>query len=169
MGGIVAKPIVDISLVGDKALIKGLARFEPRVQKKVVRGALRKSAKRLKAHVIRNLSGDPVKPDSGRYRAGMVAAKIRSLGRSRRLMALGFALPTRAELGIAPGYEWYYPFAVEYGYTRTARAPVTVAPKAPIRRAVNEHATEERLVMGREIGAGIKREAKKAFKKATAA
>lgn len=152
-----AKPAIDISLVGSDILIKQLASFEPKVQKRVVRQTLRKSAKHLKAHIVTNLSGHPVSPDSGRYLAAMTAAKPKALPRSRTMIGVGIAMPYRAELGIDPGYKWYYPFAVEYGHDR---AP----PKAPLRRAIDDHADEEHRFMGRDIGKGVDREARKHFK-----
>lgn len=164
-----AKPVVDISLVGSDILIRQLASFEPRIQRKVVRQTLRKSAKRLQVHVIQNLSGYPVAPETGRYLFAMAGAKPKALRRSRYVIGVGIAMPVRAELGIDPGYEWYYPFAVEYGYTREARAPVVVPPKAPIRRAVNDNTDAEHRFMGRDIGKGVEREARTWFKKVTAA
>lgn len=158
------EPVVDIQVLGDKALTRALASFEPKVQKKVVRSALRKSLKRLKVHVVQNLSGHPVAPDSGRYLAAMIAAKPKALPRRRNSFGIGFDMPPREELGISPGYEWYYPMSLEYGYTRTARAPVTVPPKAPIRRAVNAHQAEELRGLGSDIGRGVEREARKHFK-----
>jgi hypothetical protein len=158
----VPKPVVDISVFGNKALERDLASFPPGVQKKVVRPVLRRSLKRLKAHVVRNLSGHPVSPDSGRYLAAMIAAKPHALKRSRTRIGVAFDMPPRTELGIPPGYKWYYPAAVEYGHPRASA-------KAPIRRAVNAHTNEELGAMGRDIGRGIEREAKKHFKKAVGA
>jgi hypothetical protein len=161
----VPNPVIDIRVFGDEALAKALASFEPKVQKKVVRSALRKSLKRLKAHVVRNLSGHPVAPDSGRYLAAMIAAKPKALPRSRSSIGVGIAMPTREELGIPPDYKkGFYPFSLEYGYTRTERAPVVVPAKAPIRRAVNSHQAEELRVMGDDVGRGVEREARKHFK-----
>ncbi len=157
-----AAPVVDISTFGDKALARGLARLEPRIQKKVMRQALRKSAKRLKKHVVNNWER---MKDTGRTAEAFKATKVRAGKRSRSGIRMEWPLPTKPELGIDPESDWYYPFAVEYGYTRMARAPVTVPPKAPIRRAVNEHTDQEHAIMGREIGKGIEREARKAFKK----
>lgn len=157
-----ASPVVDISMFGDKALARGLARLEPRIQKKVVRQAIRKSAKRVRAHVIANWERTK---DTGQMAEAFKAIKIRAGKRSRHGLRMEYPLPERSLLGISPSYKWYPPFAVEYGYTRTARAPVTVPPKAPIRRAVNEHTDQEHAIMGREIGKGIEREARKAFKK----
>lgn len=157
-------PLVNIQVFGNKALERSLASFPRRVQRTIVRSTLRKSLKRLKGHVVQNLSGYPVAPDSGRYLAAMIAAKPKALPRRRNSFGIGFDMPPREELGISPGYEWYYPMSLEYGYTRTARAPVTVPPKAPIRRAVNAHQAAELQFMAADIGRGIYRQARKHFR-----
>lgn len=160
-------PVVDIKVFGNKALERSLSSFPARIQKKVVRSALRKSLKHLKAHVVRNLSGHPVSPVSGRYLAAMTAAKPKALPRTRSVIGVGIAIPTREELGIPPDYKkGFYPFSVEYGYTRSTKTggTVTVPAKAPIRRAVNAHQAEELRFMGDDIGRGIYREARKHFR-----
>lgn len=163
-----AKPVVDISLVGSDILIRQLASFEPRIARKVVRQTLRKSVKRLKVHIVQHLSGYPVAPETGRYLTAMAGAQPKALPRKRHVIAQAIAMPTRAELGISPQEKGYYPFSLEYGYTREARAPVVVPPFAPIRRAVNDNTDAEHRLMGRDIGKGVEREARTWFKKVTA-
>ena len=160
-------PVVGIQVFGNRALERSLASFPVRIQKKVVRSTLRKSLKHLKAHVVRNLSGHPVSPDSGRYLAAMIAAPVRALRRKRGQLGVGIPIPTREELGIPPEYKkGFYPFSLEYGFTRTTTTggTVTVPAKAPIRRAVNAHQAEELQFMAKEIGRGIRREARRHFK-----
>lgn len=155
-----AKGMVDISMLGDKELDRKLAKLATAAsQKRAVRPALRKSTKRLKAHVVANLSGRVVKPDTGRWLRATIAAKVKAIKRSRGEIGTAFAMPTREELGIEPGYEWYYPFAVEYGHPAPGREHASA--KAPIRQAVNSHAREELFRIGRDIGKGIEKEAKK--------
>lgn len=154
--------------MGSDILIRQLASFEPRIARKVVRQALRKSVRRLQGHIVQHLSGYPVAPETGRYLTAMAGAKPKALPRKRYVIAQAIAVPERSQLGIDPGYEWYYPFSLEYGYTREARAPVTVPPFAPIRRAVNDNTDAEHRFMGRDIGKGVEREARTWFKKVTA-
>lgn len=155
-----AEAVVDIALLGDKELERKLAKLAtPASQKRAVRPALRKSNKRLKAHVVANLSGRVVKPRTGRWLRATIAAKVKAVKRSRGEIGTAFAMPTREELGIDPGYEWYYPFAVEYGHPAPGREHASA--KAPIRQAVNSHATEELLRIGKDVGKGIEKEAKK--------
>lgn len=155
---------IDISLLGDRALARKLHELPLTVGKKVLRPTLRASAKRLKAFLILNLSGGVVSPHTGRWLAAVQATPVRALKRSRTRFGAGLEMPSRAELGIDPKDKWYSPFAVEYGYTRTARAPVDVRAFEPIRKAVDDHAASELRTIANDIGNGIKRVAKPVFK-----
>lgn len=155
-----AQPVVDISMLGDKALVKALSKFEPRIQKKVVRGALRKSTTRLKRHLITNFSGRIVGrgPEPEHWREAQKATRNRMIKASRHRIGAAIPMPTRELLGIDPKDKYYYPYAVEYGHPRAAA-------KMPIRLAADEHKTEEYALIGRGIGIGIEREAMKAMKR----
>ena len=155
-----ASPIIDISILGDKELERKLAkRTTAASQKRAVRPSLRNSAKRLKGHVVANLSGRVVKPRSGRWLAAAIATKIKAIKRRRGWMGMGWAMPTREALGIDPTNPYYYPFAVEYGHPAPGREHASA--KAPIRQAVNSHAQEELVRIGKMIGKGIEKEALK--------
>lgn len=160
-----AKPLVDISIFGDKALARDLARFEPRVQKKVVRPALRRSAKRVLPYIVQAVSGTPIQPRRGFLLAGMASAQIKALKRSRTVMGAGVVMPTREQLGISPDDKFYWPFALEFGYTRTKRAPVTVQPFRYMRGTVDQRAPAEHTLLRADIGKGIEREAKRSLGK----
>jgi hypothetical protein len=153
------EPIVDISVFGDKALTRALGSFEPRVQKKVVRQALRASLKRNKEYVVQAWQQHA---DRGVTARAFAATKIRAGKRSRGRIRIEWPLPDREPLGIAPEDPHYYPNAVEYGHKG---APA----KAYTRRAVNAHINEEHAEMGKAIGRGVEREAKKHFTKAVRA
>lgn len=145
---------IDISMVGDKALQKKFKRLEGVAQKRVIRKALRASAKRIKARVVAKVSGDPVGVQTGRYRQAIKAGKVKAIPRSRGRIGLGIAMPLRSELGISPDDKHYFPAALEYGSD--------TAPARPhFRPAVDEHKTEELRQIGRDIGDGIEREAKR--------
>jgi hypothetical protein len=150
---------IDIRMIGDKELEKLLRKLPDVAAKAAVRPALRKSAKRLKAHVIHNLSGAVVKPHTGAWLAATIAAKVGPLKRSRVRIGTGWDMPTRAELGIDPKDTGYYPTHVEFGYTRNNG--VQVPGKSPIRSAVNDHAAAELKEIGDDIGKGIVKQAKK--------
>ena len=150
---------VDISMIGDKALQKMLNKLPDVAAKAAIRPALRKSGKRLKAHVVHNLSGAVVKPHTGAWLAATIAAKVHPLKRSRRRIGVGFDMPRRIELGIDPKDKGYYPVHVEYGYIR--QDGVQVPGKAPIRSAVNSHTAEELKTIGDDIGKDIVKQAKK--------
>ncbi len=156
-----ARPAIDISLVGDKELLKQLANLgKPATQKKAVRPALRKSAKRIKPRVLANLSGSPVAPHTGRLLAAMAAQKVHAIGRSRTVIGAGFDMPTRESLGIDPSDKYYYPIAVEYGHVRGAGK--SAAPPRPyIRPAVDSNRESELNQIGKDIGKGIEKQAAK--------
>lgn len=150
---------IDIRMLGDKALQRALSQLPKSAsQKKAMRPALRNSTKRIKQYAIQNLSGAVVSPDTGAWLAALSATPVRALKRSRTRMGYGLLLPTRSDLAIDPSDEWYYPAAVEYGYTRTERAPVTVEAKRPMRDAIDEHKRSELAQIGHDVGIGIKRE-----------
>lgn len=142
--------VVDISLVGDKELLKKFARLEGTEGRKLVVKAMRNSAKRMKPIIA---AATPVK--TGKLKAGMAKAKVRSAG-SRSLIRLGLVMPTREELDIPADAKGYYPFALEYG-TEDGR----MAPRRFIRGTVDAHADAELAAIGRELGAAIEAEARK--------
>ncbi len=160
-----AKPVIDISLVGSKVLIEALGRLGDRLQRKVVRQAMRKSAKRLNIAIIQNLSGIPVAPDSGRWLMAQSAQKPQSGKRSRTGIRIELPYPTRDELGIDAKDKWFRPMAIEYGTTKNRQGRGPLPAFAPVRRAVNENTAKEHSIMATEIGRGIEREARKAFAK----
>lgn len=156
-----ARPAIDISLVGDKALLKQLANLgKPATQKKAVRPALRKSAKRIKSRVIANLSGHPVAPKTGRLRDAFKGEKIHALPRSRVIIGMGFDMPTRASLGIDPSEKGFYPMSLEYGHAKGAGK--SAAPPHPfIRPAVDSNRESELTLIGQDIGKSIIKQAMK--------
>ncbi len=158
-----AKPVIDISLVGNKVLIEALGGLHDRIQRKVVRQAMRKSAKRLNVAIVQNLSGIPVAPDSGRWLMAQSAQKPVPGRRSRTGITIGIPMPLREELGIPARDKWYYPTAIEYGTTKTRGGRGPLPAFAPMRRAVNENTDREHQAIGTEIGKGIEREARRAF------
>ena len=141
---------VDVSAIGDDELEMALRRLEGKDQRKVVVKALRAGAKNTARAIKSRL---PV--DSGDLKSAKI--KPRAMKRSRRRIGLWIGLPTREELGIAADAKWYYPAAVEYGYTRKARAPVTVPPKPFLRPAFDESESRSFQLIKDEIGAGVER------------
>ncbi|HEB79291.1 MAG TPA: hypothetical protein ENI79_02300 [Rhodospirillales bacterium] len=146
-----AKPAIDISLLGDKAIEKRLAKLPERIQRKAVRQTMRATLKNVHKRLDRNLSGGLLQEDSGAYRRAMRAQKIKSGKRSRSRLTLGVALPTREEMGIDPKDTHYYPAVLEYG------APGHQA-YAPIRRAVDDYAADDRKFMAADLAKRITKE-----------
>lgn len=142
------EPVINISMIGDDVVVKQLARLEAVTQKKIVRSAMRKSAKRVKDAVVREWQSHA---DTGRTAAAMAATPVRSGGRSRRFIRMVWPLPDRHLLGIPENDPHYYPNAVEYGHGR-------VPAKAYTRRTVNRVTPREYRAMGHDIGDSIERE-----------
>jgi len=139
---------VDIELLGDRRLSRKLARLPVALQRKIARNALRGSARRLKTHVVANLSGEPIRVRTGVTRAAFRGARIKSMTR-RGVIRIGPQLPTREALHIEPDDEYYYPNWLEYKHASF------------IRSAVDQHEDEEKRQIARDIRAGIIREARR--------
>jgi hypothetical protein len=139
---------VDVSFIGDRELERKLRTLAGPMQRKIVRAALRESAKRTLPRVISNLSGEPVGVRTGTLRAAFAAQKVRA-GRSRRGIRLGITFPTRDELGIAPDDPYFYPAAVEYGHSGVAARPF-------LRPAVDNHRSAELSAIGAFISRRIR-------------
>ena len=158
-----AKPVIDISILGDKELSRALSRLPDRIQRKVVRQSLRKSAKRANTYIGQNISGIPVSPDTGTWLMTQSAQKPQPGKRSRTGVRIELPYPTREELGISPTDKWFWPSALEYGTTKSRGGRGPLPAFAPVRRAINENTAKEHQLMGTEIGRGIEREARRAF------
>lgn len=148
------EPIVDIKLIGADVLVQQLGSFEPRVQKKVARSALRKSAKRTKERVVRTWMRHE---DTGTMADAMDATKVKAGKRSRSGIRFEWPLPIGEKKGYALGHIHN---SVEYGHGN-------VPAKAYTRRTVNQHMDEELRAIGHDIGDGIEREAARHFRKTT--
>lgn len=147
---------VDITWIGDEALEKQLEKLAGTAQRKVVRRAITKSGKRIKLEIVKNLSGSPVKQQTGALLREFKRMRVRAPAkRNRRVIQRVLPLPGRVELGINLDDNVYYPAAVEYGHSR---APA----KRYIRDAVDDNATREKALIAKDIRAGIIAEAKKA-------
>lgn len=182
---IMTKPYVDITLIGAPELQAKLQALDLAVQKRIVRAAFRKSARRIKQRIITNISGDPVEVRTGTYLAAWKATKIAAGLQKRGRIRIGIRYPEREDLGIKPADPYYYPYAIEYGHASAGRggrrkdektgrakwrgrtpAPKDVSAIPHVRPAVDGHLTEELAVIKQDIAAGIVREATKAAAKA---
>jgi len=144
--------VVDIKMLGDKRLSRALEKLPAIAQKRVVRKALRKSAKRQVGYVVA-LAPE----DTGALKRGYRIAKVRALRHWRHIMGAGLDNPYRDTLGISPDDKWYYPFALEYG-TKQRKGRGRIAAMRFIRDAVDRHAETEYRLLSQEIGHGIQAE-----------
>jgi hypothetical protein len=151
-----AKPFVDISILGLESVSRALDRLPDKVQRRVVRPAIRKATKKNQTEIVQSLSGIPVKPDTGRYLTAMADPRAMRMIKSRTgLIGYVILMPTRDQLGIpqdtADRKYGYYPFVLEYG---SARLPA----RAPIRSTVNRRENADKVDMGMDIIKGIERQ-----------
>lgn len=138
--------IVDITLLGDKALARKLARLPGVTQKKIVRKALRQGARPVLAAAKRLC---PV-----RYGVLKGSLKLRTVPRKRGLLGVEVSTGTRTELGIPESDPGYYPMSVEYGHGRVAAQPF-------LRPALDENRDRAKRIIGQRLGRDIEAEAKK--------
>lgn len=143
---------VDISMLGNRELERKLQKLSNQVQKKVVRPALRKEAKRAKDRVVSNIQTKGL-VKTGKMLSAFQGSKIKAASR-KNFIRLGIENPTRQALGISPDDKFYYPYAVEFGHPGAS-------PKPFIRPAIDDHKTKSISDIGRDIGSGIEREGRK--------
>lgn len=146
---------VNIGMIGDKALQRKLGRMVDRAQKKIVRSAIRKGAKRTHERIIQNIRRKDL-IDSGDMLAAFQKTKIKSQSRKpRALIRIGPVWPERSDLGIHANDKYYYPMAVEFGHGNVPAKPF-------VRPAINDHKDDERRAIAGDIRTGIMAEARKA-------
>lgn len=135
--------ILDIKLLGDKQLETAFLQLPILMNKKIARKAVRGSAKGLRPKLA---MATPVR--TGKLRAAMAAAKVRSASNRRHVIRFGVLMPTREELGIPQDTlvkkYGYYPLILEYG---TAH----VSPMMWIRRTADRETLPERARMRRSM------------------
>ena len=159
---------IDIKLFGDKELERRFAKLTDARQTTIMAQELEKSAKRLKKKMVAKVAGftkddtpDEQKSHSNRL---IDALKVTKVTRSRlsRTEPRGFIssvnlAPERSALGLPPKYPWFYPWSLEYGYTRTGRNPVVVPPQSWIRSTMNENKAAEISKIARSISKKIEK------------
>lgn len=134
---------IDISVFGDKQLQKDLNAIGIKAGKKVVRSALRKEAK-----VVSNNASAKAPVDTGDLRDSI---KVRASTNKRRgQFGVEVAPGTRAELGIDPKDEYYYPAANEFGRNAgTGRRAVMQRTRRKARQKLAGKRTTNKIVPAR--------------------
>ena len=156
-----ARPAIDIRILGDKELSRKLKRFPGKVQTKLVRAELRKSAKRTHQRIVEAVSGGVVGIDTGGLLTGFAGVRVRTRLDRRRAYVAGYVpLPEREPMGIDAKDEWYYPLALEYG-TKERKGRGSVTAYRFTRKAVDDHRPAEIAAIATGLGKGIKREWRK--------
>jgi hypothetical protein len=161
-----AKPFIDIKMLGDKELSRALDKLPDKAQRRVIRPAMRKATKNNQAEIVQSLSGMPVKPRTGRYLIAMANPKAVKLIKARTgLVGYVILMPSREMLGIpsdTPTRKYgYYPFILEYG---SDKQPAF----APIRSTVNRRQRKDIEQISRSITTGIPKQWARLAKRSTA-
>lgn len=143
--------IIDLKLLGDKALQRNIDKLTNAVQKKIVRKALRAEGKLLLADIKARILSIRV---TGRHTDPLARlTKLRAIKRSRNRIGVQIVTPTRDELGI-PSDAGYWPAHMELG-TATNSATSFL-------RIVANAGKEVRLArIAKGMGNGITAEARK--------
>lgn len=144
--------IIDITMVGDKALQRKLNRMVDKVQKKIVTKGLRAGGRPV---LVAAQAKVPV--DEGKLKESL---KLRARRARRGEFGMQVITGTRAELGIPADAPGYYPMAIEYGFTH-ARSGEPIPARSFIRAATDEQRGTALGIIGRVIGREIEMEARK--------
>lgn len=148
----------DIDVLGEREIARRLADLTPKLERQVIRGAIRQAANEIKAQAQANVgevrvtgrNTDPLRAGirvrAARPRKGRVGVivqtpsrvqlAVRRLGRGRRL-----SVEAASELtvgGSAAGLRWYYPAHIELGTKRTTAQPYMRNALATRRKAAEE-------------------------------
>ncbi len=137
---------VDLTVIGDKRLIRALEKLPGAMQRKVARPALRASAVRMNKAAVQKLAA-MWPPVSGDMLAAFKAQKVKSI-KGKGGIRFAAMLPTREELGIPADAEHYFPNVLEYGTN-------LIAGRSFIRATVDEMAEQEFRMIGQDIGVRI--------------
>lgn len=140
----------DISVIGDKKLMRKFDRLSKTSQRKVLAPELKRGTTRAKKRVIENLRGKVLDVVTGVTIAAFKKQRVKAFPvKGGRSIRYAIELPTREELGIPPrgepGGDHYYPFVLEYG-TPTKQAFSFMRP------AIDEHKQDEIQKLGDGIG-----------------
>jgi predicted DNA-binding protein (UPF0278 family) len=141
----VPRGVFDITILGNKEIERAFKRLPEKEAPKVLRKACRASVKRLKPLIA---AATPV--DTGRLKAGMLRAKVRSAAKKRGEIYIGLQMPTREELNIPANAKGYYPYALEYG-SKDGKRPA----RPFIRPTVNANTEAEQRRIGHDLGKHI--------------
>lgn len=136
-----ARPTV--VMTGLRELDRNLARLSDKMQKKLVRSAVRKAAK-----PVLDRAKELVPTDTGDLRRSL---KIRALKRSRRRSTIGVQVVTGVDFFKG---EQYYGGMIEFGTSKMNAKPF-------LRPAADQSKGKARLIFRQELRSGIIRETRK--------
>lgn len=135
----------DISLLGDVELERKLQALPEKLERKVIRQAIRKGGQ----PILRDARANANKLTGAMARS----IKLRAMKRKKGRIGVRIQTGTRLELGIRADDPYYYPAIVEFGDGDTRR------PYRFMRGALDRNQHRSLTVMRDEIARGIAREA----------
>lgn len=139
--------VLEVKLLGDKELEMKLNSMVPKLQKKVLRPALRKVAKKIVLPQVRkNLASIRV---TGKHTIPLSKnLRVAAVRRSRKSFGVVIKTPERDKLGIKGRH--YYPSAIEFG---TRKVPA----KPYLRSAIPQTKDEAFALLRKEVTTGLKK------------
>lgn len=145
-----ASSFVDISILGDKALSRALAKLPDKAQTKALRPALRKSAKRVHVGIIQAFSGFPIGVVTGAHLTAIAAQQPKLMKKRTGHVGYFYPHPSWEDIGETRPANNPPPPAIvlEYG---TDEKPAL----SPVRSTVNRVQGAELATIGRDVAKGI--------------
>jgi len=134
----------NVSITGDKELLKALGQLKVTVENRIMRKALRAGAKPVRADARANAPFD-----SGLLKKNI---KTRSYKGRKDNIAVYVGTGTRQEMGIEG--KWYYPAHVELGHKGVSGVPF-------LRNALKRNTATVMTIVRKETWDGIRKEAQK--------
>lgn len=143
---------VNVKFLGSRELERKLAKLEAKVQRSIVRKALRRIAATVKP-----LMEAAIPIDTGLLKSQ--GLRLRAAKRSRTNLGVNIMTPSRKELGISSDSPYYYPAHVEFGHNSPLTGKVHAVSYI---RAVMDRVRETKIKeLGHEVGRAIEQEARR--------
>ena len=162
-------PFFDMKLLGGKEMNDALSTMSDQVQKKIVKGAMRRVVDNpIRQQIINNINSLGL-VDEGNYRMAFANSNVKmSFSGKRGKQTAKLPYPTRDELGIREDDKYFYPACLEYGWARPGRGGSQVKdfkPRPHIRPAIDKNFSANARYIRGDINDGIQKEWKKQARK----
>jgi len=143
---------MDMTLIGDRALLRKLQRLDVKLQRKIARHALRAGGRPVLAEAKRLCPVGAHKEESRPHLRDTL--KLRALRGRRGQVGVQVQTGTRETLNIPAAASHFWPAAVEFGHGN-------VPAQSYLRAAVDNRRDASLALIRRDVAAGIESEARK--------